>query len=582
MEFLLGNECIARGAIDAGAHAAYAYPGTPSSEILTAFREYAPDRFSQWSINEKTALECAIAEAISGKRTLCAMKQVGLNASADPLFSSAYTGVKGALVIVSADDPGPYSSQTEQDSRMYAHAARLPVFDPASPRDAYECTIRAFELSAKHSIPVMIRPVMRVCHSREGIELPSTHPAPENIPAFERNVQRWAATPKYRAALHTELLNKLNAIADENRIAVEKKHDIAVVAGGYPYSLVKDVESEFSGMFDIIKIDMPYPISRDSIDAIEKSYKKIIIIEETFPVIENQFLDKRTIDGKWNNAVPSKGEMTVDTIRDVLSRALGTKSPNAKKSALDVPPAARPTLCAGCGHRAAFYAIKKAYPDGIFPGDIGCYTLGVNLGAVDTVLDMGASVSFAEALARANQDKPVIATIGDSTFFHSGIPPLINAVASNSSFVLAILDNTTTAMTGFQPVPHEGASPKVTIEGIVKGIGVSFLEIADPYDIKNAIALVKKAYEYSRANKTPAVIIFRHPCVTKTRFKGNVLPVIDKSCKNCRICYEKFECPALYEDKAAGRAAVNESLCSKCGVCLAVCPFGSIKEAPHA
>jgi len=581
MEFLLGNECIARGAIDAGAHAAYAYPGTPSSEILTAFREFAPDRFSQWSINEKTAIENAIAESISGKKTLCAMKQVGLNASADPFFSSAYTGVKGALVIVSADDPGPYSSQTEQDSRMYAHAARVPVFDPASPEDAYECTLRAFDISARHSIPVIIRPVMRVCHSRQGVDLPVTHPSPADTAPFERNVPRWAATPKFRAALHTELLDKLHAIAVENKISVTPVNDTVVVTSGYPYSLVKDVEHEYEGLFDVIKIDMPYPISLDSIKAIEKAYRRIIIIEETFPVMENQFLDKRKIDGKWNDAVPSKGEMTLDTIRSILSRSLGKENKKARTRGYAPSPGARPTLCAGCGHRAAFYSIKKAYPDGIFPGDIGCYTLGVNLGAVDTVLDMGASVSFAEALSRANPGKPVIATIGDSTFFHSGIPPLINAITAGSAFVLAILDNTTTAMTGFQPVPHEGKS-RVTIEGVVKGIGIEFLEIADPYDIKGATNLVKKAYEYSREHSIPSVIIFRHPCVTKDRLKGKIIPAIDQSCKNCRICYEKFECPALYEDKETGRAAVNMNLCTRCGVCLDVCPFGSIKEAPHA
>ncbi|HEY1405411.1 MAG TPA: thiamine pyrophosphate-dependent enzyme [Spirochaetota bacterium] len=581
MEFLLGNECIARGAIDAGAHSAYAYPGTPSSEILSSFREYAPDRFTQWSINEKTALECAIAEAISGKKILCAMKQVGLNASADPLFSSAYTGVRGALVIVSADDPGPYSSQTEQDSRMYAHAARLPVFDPASPKDAYHCTLKAFELSARFSIPVIIRPVMRVCHSREGVDLRHEHPTLGQFPSFERNVPRWAATPKFRAELHTELLDKLDRIANDNVIKINAKNEIAIVASGYAWSLAKDIENEFEGKFDLIKVEIPYPIATDSIEKIESLYTKIIILEETFPVIENQFLDKRKVIGKWNKLVPSKGEMTVDTVRSILHRALGKTQADDRRVAHPPLPAARPTLCAGCGHRAAFYSIKKTFPAGIFPSDIGCYTLGVNIGAVDTVLVMGAAVSFAEALSRANPEKPVIATIGDSTFFHSGIPPLINAIAANAPFVLAILDNTTTAMTGFQPVPHDGKSP-VTIEGVLTGIGVSFIKVIDPYLIDDSIQLTAKAHRFASENKTPAVIIFRHPCVTKDRIKGKALPAINDRCKNCRICYEKFECPALYEDKESNRAAVNERLCTRCGVCVSVCPFSAIREDSHA
>jgi len=577
MEFLLGNETIARGAIDSGAHAAYAYPGTPSSEILSAFAQFAPERFSQWSINEKTALECAIAEAISGRSALCAMKQVGLNASADPLFSSAYTGVKGSLVIVSADDPGPHSSQTEQDSRMYAHAARLPVFDPSSPEDAYLLTKKAFELSARFSIPVLLRPVMRVCHSRQSIELPAQKNELEPATPFERNISRWAATPKFRANLHTELLKKLGEIADSIAITIPAKHKTIIIASGYAWSLAKDYEAEFSDKADLIKIDLPYPMSRRTIEKIESAYDKIIILEETFPVMEDQFLDKRKIVGKWNGCVPSKGEMTLDTVRSVLETELDINAKTCPDSSHPLPPVARPTLCAGCGHRAAFYAIKKAYPDGIFPSDIGCYTLGVNLGAVDTVLVMGASVSFAEALSRTNPEKPVIATIGDSTFFHSGIPPLINALASKSSFVLAILDNTTTAMTGFQPVPHEGQSP-ISIEKLVEGIRIPFMKTIDPYDIESSVTLVKEAHEASHSNNAPSVIVFRHPCVTKNRIKGKKFPEITSSCKNCRICYEKFECPALSEDKTEKRASVNNRLCNSCMVCIKVCPFGAISE----
>jgi indolepyruvate ferredoxin oxidoreductase, alpha subunit len=581
MEFLLGNEAIARGAVDAGAHSAYSYPGTPASEILPAFREYAPDRYSQWSLNEKTALELAIAEAFSGRKTLCAMKQVGLNASADPLFSAAYTGVKGALVIVTADDPGPYSSQTEQDSRMYAFSARLPVFDPSSPSDAYRLTMMAFELSTRFQTPVLLRPVMRVCHTRESMDLPAVKKASLPQPVFERDIARWAATPKFRSMLHSALLKKLDDIAASVSIDIPCKKKTAVIASGYAYSLVKDIESEFSGIFDLIKIDMPYPMPMSAIEKIEASYEKIIILEETFPVMENQFLDKRKITGKWNGCVPLKGEMTLDTVRGVLALSLGGTQKACSASSKEIAPAARPTLCAGCGHRPSFYAMKKAFPDGIFPGDIGCYTLGVNLGAVDTVLVMGASVSFAESLSRANPEKPVIASIGDSTFFHSGITPLINAFMSQSSFVLCILDNSTTAMTGFQPVPH--ANGVVSIERILDGIGIKHLRILDPYNVDEATAAVKDAYHISKENKSPSVIIFRHPCVTRGKIRGkSIVEINAATCKNCKICYEKFECPALSEDKKTGKAAVNKKLCTGCMVCVNICPFKAISEASHA
>jgi indolepyruvate ferredoxin oxidoreductase alpha subunit len=581
MEFLLGNEAIARGARDAGAHSAYSYPGTPASEILPAFRECAPDRFSQWSLNEKTALELAIAEAFSGRKALCSMKQVGLNASADPLFSAAYTGVKGALVIVTADDPGPYSSQTEQDSRMYAVSAKLPVLDPSSPSDAYRLTKLAFDLSARFQTPVLLRPVMRICHTRESLDLPSAGNEALSQPLFERDVPRWAATPKFRAMLHSALLKKLDDISSAVPITIPRKNKTTVVTSGYAYSLAKDIEPEFEGMFDLIKVDMPYPMPLSAIEAIESSYERIIILEETFPVMENQFLDKRKIAGKWNGRVPVKDEMTLDTVRTVLSGEFGIGKKQSADSAQPVPPAARPTLCAGCGHRAAFYSMKKAFPDAIFPGDIGCYTLGVNLGAVDTVLDMGASVSFAESLSRANPGKPVIASIGDSTFFHSGIVPLINAYMSRSSFVLCILDNSTTAMTGFQPVPH--AEGVVSIERILNGIGIKSLRIIDPYDINESVNAVKESYQLSVDNKSPSVVIFRHPCVTKGKIRGKSVVKIDESkCKNCRLCYEKFECPALYENKQTGKAAVNGKLCSGCGVCIGLCPFGAITEASHA
>lgn len=577
MNFYLGNELIALGAIAAGASSAYAYPGTPTSEILAAFKKFAPERYSQWSINEKVALELASAAAISGAYSLCVMKQVGLNVAADPLFSVAYTGVTGALVIVSADDPGPHSSQTEQDSRLYAYAAKIPVFDPASPEDAFDLTQKAFQISKKYGIPVIMRPVMRVCHSRSGFNPPETTSA-EIKGKFVKDPSRWAATPKFRAELHLKLIEKLKLIADEfyEDIKIEKRHDNVIVASGYAYAVCADIVDKFKIKTDIIKLDMPHPISRKFLDKIENTYDKILVLEETFPLVEQSFTDRRKVFGKLTGTVISAGEFTADACLSAMDDFFGTTFQTKEKYlATTANPPAKPRLCAGCGHRSAFYAIKRAAPSGIYAGDIGCYTLGTNLKAVDTCICMGASVTFAESLKRENPDKPVIATIGDSTFFHTGIPALLNAEINDAPIVLAILDNETTAMTGFQPVPHAGG--KVSMEKIIEGMGIGFIKICDPYEIKKSIELVKEALNYAETAKNPAVIIFRRECVTENkRIYGKPPIIIEDGCTNCGICYEIFECPALMEKD--GRAVLDETACNGCMCCVEICPRHVIKE----
>ncbi len=573
-KFLMGNECIALGAIEAGARAAYSYPGTPASEILSAFMELAPQRYSQWSVNEKVALELAVAHAVSGENVLCAMKQVGLNVAADPLFSSAYTGVSGALVIASADDPGPYSSQTEQDSRMYAVSAKIPVFDPSGPEDARRLAGKAVELSSKHKIPVMIRPVMRVCHSRESVEAEEIHDTGK-APEFEKNPERWAATPRFRSVLHKQLIEKLDSIALDNTIEYDKLgNTLAVISSGYPYSLAFDCFKEYGFSADLIKVDMPFPLSPDFVCDIEKSYERILILEETFPVMENQFHNKTMIDGKWNGKVPGNGELTFDIISSIIAGFTGKKISESESVSLVAPAPAIPRLCAGCAHRPAFYAIKKAFPKGIYPGDIGCYTLGTNLGAVDTVLDMGAAITFAEALKRANPEKAVIATIGDSTFFHSGIPALVNANMYDSPVVIAILDNITTAMTGFQPVPHQ--TEGISIEDAVKGTGVEFIESIDPYNIRGSVDLLKKAHAFAEQNSKPAVVIFRHACVTREKEKGPWKVSISDACNDCGICYDRFECPAIIKNDITGKPYIDQTGCTGCGVCAEICVRGAI------
>ncbi len=572
----MGNECIALGAIHSGATAVYAYPGTPSSEILTAFQKMAPDRYAQWSINEKIALELAVAEAITGKFVMCVMKQVGLNVAADPLFSAAYTGIKGALVIVSADDPGPYSSQTEQDSRMYAVSAKIPVFDPANPVDAKMLTQKAFKLSHQYEVPVLIRPVMRVCHSRQNINVnDQEYELAQPELKFNKNPQRWAATPAFRKKLHQVLIEKLQGIENEDHVEIPAKHNNVVIVSGYAYSLVSDAIKEKQYPLDVIKLDMPFPLANKWVTEIEDAYENILIIEETFPVMENQFIQKSKIWGKWNDMVPCRGELTLDIVEPILNKLI--EKPFTKKAnmSLEAPKPAKPRLCAGCGHRAAFYAIKKAARTGIFPSDIGCYTLGSNLKAVDTVFVMGAAVSFAEGLKRSNPNRPVVATIGDSTFFHTGIPALINAYINKSPVTIAILDNATTAMTGFQPVPHEVSD--INIEKLVKGIGIDFVETIDPYFLKDSIDLVKKAVSYSEEAQSPAVIIFKHSCVTQLKEKGKQNVYINEDCDNCGICDKNFECPAIFYDDSSDKTEIDQALCNLCGVCIEVCPKEAIE-----
>lgn len=570
--FFLGNELMALAAIHAGVKSAYAYPGTPSSEILSSFQHLAPERYAQWSLNEKIALELASGEAISGSYTLCAMKMVGLNVAADPLFSVAYTGIKGAMVLISADDPGPYSSQTEQDSRMYAYSAKIPVLDPCNPQDAYELTLRAYEISAKYQVPVMVRPVMRVCHSRQNFETTNEPITPVNG-KFEKDTARWAATPKYRRILHEKLNRTLEMIAQEMTPSLpDKKYDMAVVASGYAYSMAKDVIDEFNLPFDIIKVDMPYPMDKQFTVEMEMIYDRIVVLEESFPVIEHNFTIKT--EGRLTGLVPSEGELTADIIADCLMQTAGISRQPVATPQHAAPMPLKPRLCAGCGHRPAFFAMKLAAPDGIYPGDIGCYTLGVNLQAVDTCICMGASITMAESLKRSNQEKHVICSIGDSTFFHTGVAGLTNAVLNQAPIVVAILDNETTAMTGFQPVPH--MSGRITIEQACRGAGVEHIDKIDPYNVAKSADALRQAIKYAETENRPAVVIFTKPCVTRIRYKNKKTAVINDTCVDCSICYDIFECPAISRDSAKRMAVIDEDACVGCMVCLQVCPNKSI------
>ena len=516
---MLGNEAIALGLMENGCTMATSYPGTPASEILASFaalqKEESMPRHVQWAVNEKIAFEIAYAGSMSGLRTAVSMKQVGLNVASDSLMSAAYLGVTGGFVVISADDPGPHSSQTEQDSRLMAMMAKIPVLDPDSPLQAKEMVATAFELSETFEIPVMLRPTTRVCHARQDIQPGNIQWHPREID-FQKDPARWAATPKFRFHLHQALEKKLDAIAGYPKTApirlnaganASKAVIVSGVAAGHAKEIMKDLNLwDRIPMYQVLQ---PFPLHKDFVSHMIDTYDEILVVEETTGIIEMQLADRHRIKGKLTRSVPRVGELLPETIQNIISEFAGMDPVE-----IDGPsdPGVRPTLCAGCPHRAAFFAIKKAAPKGIYPSDIGCYTLGLNLGAVDTVLCMGAAVSQAAGFYHAfkHEKKPpdIVATIGDSTFFHAGVPALIDAVVQKVSFVLVILDNRTTAMTGNQPTPAVGMGAggeslnSVEIEALVEGCGVKFCRVEDPYNLNEFISLLKDAVKYSRETRT--------------------------------------------------------------------------------
>ncbi len=596
---MLGNEAMALGLLENGCAVATSYPGTPASEILASVaslkRTHGLSLHVQWAVNEKIAFEIAYAAAITGLRTAVSMKQVGLNVASDPLMSAAYMGTKGGFIIISADDPGPHSSQTEQDSRLMAVMAKIPVLDPDSPEQARNMTAVGYDLSEAFEIPVMIRPTTRVCHSRQDISS-SAIQSQRRTANFERNPARWAATPKFRHQLHRQLEEKLDAIARYGKTAPAwlnpgRPARRALVVSGVAAAHSREIVEEMGlwGSLSVYQVIQPFPLHVDFISDILARHDEILVIEETTGVIEMQIADGRRVKGRNSRAVPRVGELLPEDIERLIAGFAGVPARTAP-----LPPEAkgrRPTLCAGCPHRASFYAIKRAAPKGIYPSDIGCYTLGLNLGAVDTVLCMGAAISQAAGFYHAHKDlekRPdIVATMGDSTFFHAGIPALIDAVVQKVRFVLVILDNRTTAMTGSQPTPATGLGAcgepldTVDIEALVKACGVEYCTTGNPYRLDDFIGLMKEAVAYGR-DRGPAVVISRYPCILDRRQEGareaKIAVVATDRCDGCAHCVTQFECPALVLDAAGEKVHVDRMACAACGVCIHVCPKGAIEE----
>jgi len=583
---------MARGLVEHGCVVAASYPGTPASEILTSIDAWRKaegvNMHVEWAVNEKVAFEIAYAASQAGLRAVTAMKQVGLNVASDPLMSAAYLGTVGGFVVISADDPGPHSSQTEQDSRLMAVQAKVPVLDPSSPAEAREMTGLAFRMSEEFQVPVMLRPTTRVCHACQDI-VPEPVQDLGRKADFRKDPKRWAATPKFRYDLHLKLNETLARVAAyppsaprcHNPESISRR---AVVASGVSAAHAREVMTA-AGLWDsctFYQVLQPYPLHSAFVEKMH-GYDEVLVLEETAGVIEMQLRDYQKVQGKLSGAVPEAGELLPETIEQILARFVGRPQPEQVPAA--TAPGKRPTLCPGCPHRSSFYAIKKAVPKGIYTSDIGCYTLGINLGGVDTVLCMGASIGqaagFYQAYRVTGEPCDIVATIGDSTFFHAGIPPLIDAVVQGARFVLVILDNTTTAMTGNQPTPSQGtpSGKGVDIASVVTGCGVEFCRSADPLNLPAFTALVKEALAFSRESGV-AVVIAKSPCLVDKSVRQPRRPqaVVDATCTGCRHCTSQFECPALVFDPATGKVVVDVMICSGCGVCLEVCPVRAIGQ----
>lgn len=587
----MGNEAIAKGAVSAGVSVVCGYPGTPSTEIIETIIAERPEGVRvQWSVNEKAALEVAAGASYAGARTLVTMKQVGLNVASDPLMSLAYIGVKGGMVVAVADDPGPWSSQTEQDTRRFAGHAKLPVFDPSSPEEAYEMTRAAYGVSEEFSLPVFLRPTTRVCHASATVTLADEN---EIRPAsgFEKKAD-WCIFPALSYRRHGELEEKRKLISDKfsemdfNRVELAGRKGIA--ASGISYLYAKEAISGLGVDVSLFKAGTPYPLPEKAAEKFLSHVESVLVIEELDPVLEEQLAllagGRVKIYGKRTGSLPYNGEYSCEKVRDAIMNYLGIAHEEESAEELPQLPVRPPVLCAGCPHRASFCEVKEAsaaFGDAIFCGDIGCYTLGnaYPLNMVDTCLCMGAGVTVAQGLALAEPHRKCVAFIGDSTFFHTGIPGVLNAVYQDTDVTIVVLDNRTTAMTGHQPHPGTGitALGKKTkaadIETMLRACGVVKIAKTDPFDYHASVEEFRKAIAYNG----PSAVIAEAPCAAHTKKKAPAY-IVDGGCIGCLECVKKTGCPAITV-KEDGKAAINGSLCAGCSLCSVFCPVGAIKRS---
>jgi indolepyruvate ferredoxin oxidoreductase alpha subunit len=586
-EFLLGNEAIARGLLEAGVDVATGYPGTPSSEILAALAPEAGKRgfHIEWSVNEKVAMEVAIGAAWAGARSVVTMKHVGLNVAADPFMTLSHTGVVGGMIVLVADDPFCHSSQNEQDSRMYAKFAKIPCLDPCSPQEAKDMIAYAYELSEKYQTPVMFRPTTRVSHGKSDVTVGDL-PEGKRPVKFTKDVERFVVLPKHTRSLLKQLNMKQEGLRKEllsspwNKLEVKPDAKLGVIASGVSSKYVEEALASIKEPVSYLKIGA-YPVDPLLITKLAESVDKVLVIEELMPILEEQVrIYADDVAGKMTGEVPHEGEFDTLLVSNIIRKLL--KLPalkvNEPQTGIDLP-MRPPSLCPGCPHRATFYALKSVFKDeSIFASDIGCYTLGTQMGAVDTCICMGASITIASGLSFAGIPNKVACTIGDSTFLHTGIPGLMNAVYNKANITVVILDNRTTAMTGHQQHPALGEmitgepTTEVSLESMVKACGVEHMQVVNPFDLETTKAAFRNAYESDGVN----VIISRQPCIITAKrigIKRKQYEVIEDLCEGCKRCV-KFGCPAM--EFKNGKAVTNDQ-CAGCGVCSDLCQFGAIK-----
>ena len=580
MQLLSGNEAIARGAWEAGATIGVAYPGTPSTETMEAFGKYT-DVYAEWCPNEKVAVEVGIGASVAGRRVLSSMKHVGVNVAADPLYTAAYTGVNGGFVILAADDPGMHSSQNEQDSRHHALGARIPILDPANSQEALDYTKLAFELSERFDIPFFIRSTVRVSHTKCPVKVGERIEVSQK--PYTKDAAKWVMMPAYAKPRRRSLDERIAALTEYletselNRMELNDTRT-GIICTGATYQHVKEALPDAS----ILKLGASWPLSANLLHSFADKCEEVFVIEEASDYLSRQVASMGIKLSQTPEPLPCYGELSPLLIR----QGFGLESPACRETPENLPPRP-PALCAGCPHRMVFRELSRMRA--IVTGDIGCYTLGAlaPLNAMDTCIDMGASISMAHGFELGLQGashRPVVAVIGDSTFAHSGITSLLNTIYNQGIGTVCILDNRTTAMTGRQGNPCNGVtlqnrpSRELDLPLLVKALGVEDVQVVNPQQGED----VRRALQAATKFDGLSVIIFESPCILLERKKAQPYYIDQDTCKFCGACM-LLGCPALSRDKGKRLIEIDPNQCIGCGQCEQACMFGSIiqKEEQH-
>ncbi len=578
-KLLSGNEAIAWGAYDYGVKVASAYPGTPSTEILENIARF-DDVYAEWAPNEKVALEVAIGACLGGVRTLASMKHVGLNVAADPFFTASYIGVNGGLVIISADDPGMHSSQNEQDNRHYALAAKVPMLEPADSQEAYEFIGEALEISEKYDTPVLFRVTTRISHSKGVVRRRANRVQHLREPGFVKDPPKYVMVPNFARQRHDVVeqrvvrLQELSETTPLNRIEWGRR-EVGIITSSVAYQYAREARPRAS----FLKLGLSYPLPESRVREFAEGVNKVFVVEELDPYLEDQ-IRALGIPAIGKERFPICGELSPEIVKQGMSGRRRKKVP----AAAAIPPRP-PALCPGCPHSATFYTIKKLKLNVM--GDIGCYTLSVAppLETMDSTLCMGASIGMAHGMDKAlgaDPDSRCVAVLGDSTFLHSGIAPLLNIAYNRGNSTTVILDNRTTAMTGFQEHAATGKTlqgeeaPEVDFEGLGKALGIESVRTVDPYEMKGLERALKEEVEAPRSS----LIIARRDCLLKKRGERKTpKTVAPEKCVGCNMCL-LTGCPALSQT-AHGKAQIDSVLCNGCPICEQICKLDAIHDLSY-